>query len=404
MNVALALASVGLLAVAAVGRAMRADDTASASAHIAASPQFNGKKFDNGVPMNPDLTTARGVLSMLTEWVTSGAQREPATTPPVDRLTSGDFARPVTDGIKVWWLGHSTLLIEIDGVRILTDPVWSERASMFSWAGPKRYFAPLIALEDLPDIDAVLISHDHYDHLDKATIKRLAQISDTPFFVPLGVGAHLRGWGIADDRVTELDWWEETTVGGVTLAATPARHMSGRGLFDQNATLWASWALVGPKHRVYFGGDSGLTEAFEQIGDRYGPFDLTMLDTGQYGKWWPDVHMGPEQAVIAQKALRGKLLLPIHWGLFTLATHSWTEPAERMRVAAREGGIAIVQPRPGQPVALSSPLQNPEDYATPWWPTDVDWQDADTRKIQSTHVDPAWIERMRARRTPRTAP
>ncbi|MCB0931732.1 MAG: MBL fold metallo-hydrolase [Mycobacterium sp.] len=248
--------------------------------------------------------------------------------------------------LAVTWLGHATALLEIDGYRLLTDPVWSERCSPSSAFGPQRLHPPPVDLDALPALDAVVISHDHYDHLDMRTVQVLARTQRAPFVVPLGVGAHLREWGIPADRVVELDWNTSTQVGEITLACTPARHFSGRFL-SRNNTLWSSWAILGPHHRAYFGGDSGYTRSFADIGSQYGPFDLTLLPIGAYNKSWPDIHMNPEEAVQAHRDLDGGLLVPIHWGTFRLAPHPWAEPPERLIVAAAEAGVNVAIPKPG---------------------------------------------------------
>lgn len=263
---------------------------------------------------------------------------------------------PVTD-LRVTWMGHSTLLLEIDGYRVLIDPVWSERASMVSFAGPRRFYAPPLALQDLPPLDAILISHNHYDHLDRATIRQLADsgmVRRVPFYCSLGVGRHLESWGIRRGQITELNWGETAALGPeFRLTATPARHFSGRALWDRNRTLWSSFAIRGSRHNVFFGADSGMFPGFAQIGSVYGPFDLTMLEIGAYDADWPEIHMGPEHAVEAHAALRGRLLLPIHWGLFNLAFHPWREPVERLIAAASRQSIPLFLPKPGKPSEVS---------------------------------------------------
>lgn len=245
------------------------------------------------------------------------------------------------------WLGHSIILVELDGAVILTDPVWGPRASPLSWFGPRRWYEPLMALEELPPLDAVVISHDHYDHLDHPTILALREW-DVPFVVPLGVGAHLEGWGVPLERIIELDWWESYEVGGVEVVATPARHASGRHFLDRDRTLWAGYALRGPEHRIFFSGDTGMFPGFREIGERLGPFHLTMLEVGAYAQSWVDWHLGPEQAVEAHEMLGGEVFLPIHWGLFNLAYHGWTEPMERVLVAARDRAVPVWAPKPGE--------------------------------------------------------
>jgi L-ascorbate metabolism protein UlaG (beta-lactamase superfamily) len=290
------------------------------------------------------------------------------------------FETPPRTGLRVTWFGHSTLLVEVDGRRVLVDPVWGERASPFSWSGPRRFLAPLLPLKEVPHVDAVVISHDHYDHLDMPTIQAMKDWNTT-FIVPLGVGAHLESWGVPGDRIVELDWWERTSLGDVEVVATPARHASGRSPFSrQNGTLWAGFALVGPAHRVYCSGDTGFFPGLHEIGARLGPFDLAMIEAGAYGRSWPDWHLGPEQAVRASRMVRADVLLPVHWALFNLAFHAWTEPAERVLVAARDAKVKVVIPLPGQsvePGALPAPAR--------WWPR-VPWRAAEEDPILATQM------------------
>ncbi len=290
------------------------------------------------------------------------------------------FATAPPSGLRVTWLGHSSLLVEIDGHRLLTDPIWSERPTPLTFIGPKRWYAPPIRLDELPPIDAVLISHDHYDHLDYATITAMKDWPTT-FIVPLGVGAHLAYWGVPERNIIELDWWERTRVGDLEVVCTPARHASGRTLLDNDRTLWAGYALVGVKHRAYYSGDTGLFPALDEIGAKLGPFDLTMIEVGQYHRAWPDWHIGPEQAVKAHLMLRGRVLLPIHWGLFKLAFHGWTEPMERVLAAAKLSGVTVLTPRPGQSVEPESPPPSER-----WWP-DVAWKTAAEDPIVSTQLE-----------------
>ena len=299
---------------------------------------------------------------------------------PVATLSPAELQVPPQVGVRVTWLGHSTTLVEIDGQRVLTDPIWSERASPLGWIGPRRFFPPPIALSALPHIDAVVISHDHYDHLDYGTIVAMKGW-DTTFVVPLGVGAHLAYWGIPAARIVELDWWERAKVGALEIVCTPARHASGRMLSDDDAKLWAGYALVGAAHRVYYSGDTGLFPAMREIGERLGPFDLTMIEVGQYGRAWPDWHIGPEQAVLAHQMLRGRVFLPVHWGTFALAFHGWTEPIERVLRAADAAGVRLVIPKPGQrfdPAAPPAPER--------WWP-ELPWVDAQRDPIVSSQMN-----------------
>lgn len=291
--------------------------------------------------------------------------RSPRGTVPVHATTFADLARPPATGLRVTWLGHSSVLAEIDGHRVLFDPVWGERCSPFPFAGPRRLHPVPLPLAALGPVDVVVISHDHYDHLDMPTIKALAG-TDTLFAVPLGVGAHLEHWGVSPDRLRELDWHESTRVGGLTLTATPARHFCGRGLRNTQHTLWASWAVAGEEHRIYHSGDTGYFEGFRDIAAGHGPFDVTMIQVGAYSEFWPDIHMTPEEGVRAHLDLQGGaphgVLLPIHWGTFNLAPHAWAEPGEWMLAAAGAVGQAVAVPVAGQPFEPAGDLPT-----RPWW-------------------------------------
>jgi len=274
------------------------------------------------------------------------------------------FATSPLSGLRITWMGHSTSLVEIDGIRLLIDPVWEERAAPTQWAGPKRFFPAPLALQDLPTIDAVLISHDHYDHLGADTIRKLAEMQklrSAHWIAPFGVEKILHRLGVDPARCTALNWTESVTVGSVTITALPARHFSGRSLFNRFQTLWASFAIVGPKHRVYYGADSGEWDGFGDIGRQFGSFDLTMLEIGASDPLWADIHMGPEGAVRSFRALGSHgMLMPIHWGLFDLALHPWTKPIER--VFAVED-LRIWSPTPGVP----SEVVSNEEIRSAWW-------------------------------------
>ena len=269
------------------------------------------------------------------------------------------WARPVASGLRTTWLGHSTVLLEIDGARVLTDPVWSERISPFGVAAPKRFQPVPIPVTDVPELDAIVISHDHFDHLDRGTIKALASRT-TPFVVPLGVGMYLEAWGIPPERVIELDWWESIEIRGLTLTATPSQHFSGR-VGNRNKTLWASFVIATANHRVFFSGDTALTPEFDQVREMFAPFDLVMLEVGGFHPSWDHVHLGPDNALEALRMLGGGPFMPVHWGTFNLALHAWDDPAERLH-EGETSGIELLMPQLGAPFEPAYGL-----FRKVWW-------------------------------------
>ena len=321
------------------------------------SPEWRDGRFVNPQPIWTNSFAAwRRFL-----FGSSIAGTEPDEPVPISRAAISVLARPPESGLRVTWFGHSSALIEIDGGCVLIDPLWSERASPVPWTGPRRWYPPPLALADLPPVDAVLISHDHYDHLDRGSIVAMKSWR-TIFVVPLGVGAHLASWGIPAERIVELDWWQTARVGGLELTATPARHKSGRFVGQQDQTLWAGYAIVGAQHRVWYSGDTGFHREFASIGQRLGPFDVALVDAGQYDANWPDTHLGPELAVEAAREVRSTSMIPVHWGLLKLAEHPWTEPPERVLRAARNLPLEVFVPRPGESVEPSR-----HRPSLPWW-------------------------------------
>jgi L-ascorbate metabolism protein UlaG (beta-lactamase superfamily) len=327
-----------------------------------ASPRWDGEAFRNIHPILPNLRAPDAAMPSVGKLLCGGERRVPqASLPFVD--PSAIWRNQPSTGLRATWLGHSSVLIEIGGLRVLTDPVWGPRASPSSLVGPKRFQPAPVPLRSLPPLDLVVISHDHYDHLDYPTIRQLARM-DVPFVTSLGVGAHLEAWGVAPERITELDRWESHTLpnADLTVTAAPSQHFSGRGLHDRNGTLWSSLAIRSPRHSVFFSGDTGLTTEYRAIRDRLGPFDLVMLEVGAYHPAWGDVHLGPEGALKAHALLGGGPFLPVHWGTFSLAMHAWDQPAEALVEASAKGRVQLLMPRLGEPIEPAHGA-----IVDPWW-------------------------------------
>jgi L-ascorbate metabolism protein UlaG (beta-lactamase superfamily) len=326
---------------------------------------FEERRFVN--PVETSVGGWETLWKTLPLYLSNKEEKFPRTPPGPFRTDAGVYETRPASGLRVTWMGHSSTLVEIDGMRVLTDPVWDERASPLRWAGPKRFFAAPLKLEEMPQLDAVVVSHDHYDHLGESTIRRLAKMPrmrETEWVTSLGVGEILEECGVKRERITELDWTESAGDESLKITALPARHFSGRSMFNRFGTLWSSFALKGPGHNVYYGADSGWWPGFAEIGAEYGPFDLTMLEIGAYNEMWKDIHMGPEGAARAFEDMGGNgLLMPIHWGLFDLALHGWRQPIEQMMEIAEEKGIALWVPKPGSPTEMVKG----EGHRAEWW-------------------------------------
>lgn len=328
---------------------------------ILSSPNYRDGKFQNLVPtqMSGENTSMFGNMI---KFMKGGENREPKVPLQTAKFDKNAFLNSHS-GISYTWFGHSTVLINVNGKIILTDPVFSETASPVSFLGAKRFkYTNQFNVKQLPDLDAVLISHDHYDHLDYKTILKIKDKTKL-FYVPLGVGAHLLRWGVDPDKIVELDWWDESEFDQyLKFIATPSRHFSGRAGVDKDYTLWCSWVIKTDTSSIYFSGDSGYEKHFKQIGEKYGPFDLTMIECGQYNEGWPYIHMMPEQSVQAHVDLNGKVMMPIHWGKFNLSLHQWTEPIERASKKAEELGVDLISPLPGEVVEIKTDAE--KEY---WW-------------------------------------
>lgn len=325
-----------------------------------------GRKYLNPVPTRiVDLSL---MMKLLPLYLKNKEETEPKVALPLFKTDPEAYEASSSTGLRVTWFGHSSNLVEMDGTSVLIDPVWDERAAPLTWIGPKRFFPPTIALKRLPHIDLVLISHDHYDHLGKQTIQKLVKLRpEVRWVCSMGVGDELVGFGVARSKITELDWTEETVVqvseaGSVLkITAVPARHFSGRSISSRFETLWSAFVLAGPSHKVYYGADSGLWEGFREIGQQYGPFDLSMLEIGAFHPLWADIHLGPDGALEAFERLGATgLLMPIHWGLFNLAMHAWDQPIERVTMLADDRGVRLFSPAPGVPTEV-------REMRSEWW-------------------------------------
>jgi L-ascorbate metabolism protein UlaG (beta-lactamase superfamily) len=355
--------AVGTVGLAALGAALWSLRDLSAAigakpARTHDSPQFRDGKFRNAATTRATPDRASGQNAVREMLFGDREVRHPGGTIPLVRPGAA-----AADGLHVTWYGHSSALVEIEGRRVLVDPVWSDRVSPVSFAGPRRMHPLPVPLDELPALDAVLISHDHYDHLDWPTVRALVSHGEAPFLVPVGVGAHLRRWRVPESRIIELDWEQTAEVAGLLLTATSAQHFSGRAL-RRDGTLWSSWVIAGRDHKAFYTGDSGYFDGYAAIGERHGPFDVTLVQIGAYDPAWPDIHMTPEEGVAAHLDLRGGLLVPVHWGTFVLALHPWTDPADRVWREAKARDVALAVPRPGERIDVADPPS-----VDGWWQT-----------------------------------
>ena len=358
---ALAMAAVAMLLYFRYAPIIGSKPSGERLARIQASANYRDGKFHNVVETNMDMSLGT-MVKVMWKIARGGEGREPKDTIPTVAFDPETWAAIPDTAIATAWFGHSSVLIKVDGVTFLCDPVFGERASTFSFMGPKRFnYQQHMSVDLLPKVDVVLLSHDHYDHLDHVTVLRLKD-QVKRWVAPLGVGAHLEHWGVPAERISEHDRWEGTVVEGVHLTLAPSRHFSGRSLTDRSSTLWGAWIIEGRTKRVYFGADSGYSSTFKEVGGRFGPFDLVLLECGAYNELWSNIHMMPEETAQAALDLRAKVLMPIHWAKFSLAMHPWKEPVERVSKKASELNVQLLIPRIGR-------IVNGPDMALSerWW-------------------------------------
>lgn len=321
------------------------------------SPNFKNHQFQNPVKT----VMKRPPKEAIKEMMGSGIERVPVN-PIKTCMFNNDLYKSASDSeIVITWLGHSTALLKINGIVVLTDPVFSKRASLLSFIGPKKFcYSNEYTIENLPPVDIVIISHDHYDHLDYKAIMKLKN-KVKMFYMPMGVGAHFERWGVNPEKVVELDWWDKAEFNGISLIATPSRHFTGRRLSDRFQTLWCGWAVKSPTGSIFFSGDSGYFDGFKEIGKKLGPFDLSLIECGQYNKYWPNIHMMPEESVQAAIDCQSNIAIPIHWGKYSLSTHAWYDPPARFMKKAEEKKLKIALPPIGQTFRLTNLPKNI------WW-------------------------------------
>jgi len=328
------------------------------------SGHYQEGKFINPIYTSLDMSMGK-FMSIMKDWILGVPNQTPEKPLPVVQVDSMTIASKHDSLARVSWFGHSAFLLEIAGKNILLDPMLGKNAGPHPWLGPSRFSDGIpIEIEKLPQIDAVVYSHDHYDHLDYESVLKLKD-KVKKFFLPLGVGSHLVAWGVDENKIHEFNWWDEFTLDDLQFVCAPARHFSGRGLLDRNTTLWASWIIKSGYFTIYFSGDSGYGPHFKEIGEKYGPFDFAMLECGQYDKRWESVHLLPEQTAQAALDLNAKMAMPNHWGAFVLALHSWKDPVERLTRKAEELNVNVITPKIGEQISLKKTIIENID----WWVT-----------------------------------
>ncbi|MCK0070629.1 MBL fold metallo-hydrolase [Kordiimonas laminariae] len=328
---------------------------------LARSTAFNGEKFVN---IDENKKAAGDIWKIISAYRgLDTTDHEPTVTIPVQKVTRAQLDALPDNKTHIIKLGHSSLLIKGAGKYWLVDPVFSERASPFSFLGPKRFHEAPISMDALPEIEGIIISHNHYDHLDKGAIQTL-KAKTNRYFVPLGISGDLISWGVDENRIEELVWWESIEHAGLKLTSVPAQHFSGRGVGDSNITLWTAWVLDFGGDKIFYSGDGGYAKEFARIGEKLGPFDITFMEVGAYNELWPDIHMTPEQAVQAHVDLNGRFMVPVHNGTFNLAMHTWYEPFDCVLVEADQKNIELIIPKFGHVITLDYLDSYSQDR---WW-------------------------------------
>ncbi|PGS60347.1 MBL fold metallo-hydrolase [Bacillus cereus] len=315
------------------------------------------KKYTNQIHTDMSFKP-KDIISLMTDYFKIKSKLRPIKDLPVVLSNKDNEALE-----SVTWFGHSASLLKIEGKKLLLDPMFGDASSPFPLFNSKRYSGAFsLERDDLQEIDAIIISHNHYDHLNYKSIMQLKNRAKH-FYVPTGVAQYLIKWGVSPSKISEHNWWDEITFDNIKLVCAPARHFSGRGMTDRDRSLWCSWLILGQETKIFFSGDSGYAPHFKEIGDKYGPFDLTLMECGQYDPRWSAIHMLPEETVQAHIDVKGELLLPIHWGAFTLALHEWSDPIERVTKEANCLGVKITTPQIGESITLKS-----TDYPlSAWW-------------------------------------
>ncbi|MDF2157965.1 MBL fold metallo-hydrolase [Algoriphagus sp. CAU 1675] len=337
------------------------EPSAEEKAQFEKTGHFEDGKFQNLIPTSMDMDFWKAI-KLFPKFFKNNPSTRPDFEIPVVKVDSLELVK-AQEPARLVWFGHSAFLLQMDGKNILLDPMFGEVPAPHPLLGKKRFSKELpIEVEKLPEIDLVIFSHDHYDHLDYESVQKLKG-KTKKFFVPLGVGSHLSHWGVAEEKIQELDWWQEISYENLLLAFTPSRHFSGRGMTNRFSTLWGSWVIKGSQENIYFSGDSGYGPHFNEIGKKYGPFNFAMLECGQYNENWKEIHMMPEETAQAGVDLGAKIIMPIHWGAFSLAMHSWTDPVERVLVKAEQLQIPVFIPKIGEYIEIKEEMSITEQ----WW-------------------------------------